>query len=319
MRGSVLRLLCLTGFGTALAFGCSVFPDKAVLPLSEDAGAGPGPGEAGANTAGDSSNAGAGPTAGAGNASQGGSVSGGTSSNGGDGATAGTGATTGGSEPLGGAPDGGVGGVGGRGGSGGNVMGGTAGMAGCVPMMHEVKVTGDTWIESNKPNTNHVLDKQLFVVGGIEERRVLLSFDLPAVSSGSKLNSAILKLKLQSNADMTKVSRLLELHVVSRAVNEVQATWLNWEKGVMGKWTVPGGDFGPVEAAQSLKAGTTTGQVRFDVSQVVRPLLKTKSVPLDLLVAEGGIAPEVPAELAFMALEGDASGYPVLSLDTCEP
>lgn len=308
VRGSVLRLLCLTGFGTALAFGCSVFPDTAVLPLSEDAGAGPG--EAGASTAGDASSAGVGPTAGAGNTSQGGSASGG-SATGGAGASAGTGAS-GGSEPLGGAPDGGVGGTGGA-------MGGTAGAAGCVQRIHEVKVGADTWIDAAKPSTNHVSDKQIYVTGGAAERRLLLAFDLPAVSAGAKLNSAILQLKLQSNADATLVSRLLELHVVTQAVNDAQATWLNFGKGGARKWTVPGGDFGPVEAAQTVKAGISAGQVRFDVSQVVRPLLKNKSVPLDLLVAEGGIAPAAPAELAFVSLEGDAAAYPALTLDTCEP
>jgi hypothetical protein len=318
-------LLQLTGFGLSLAFGCSVFPDQAILPLAEQAGAGAE--EAGAN-AGEpaQSNAGAGTTAGAGNASQGGSISDGGSSHGGKGGGGGAGAITGGgSEPLGGANEGGTSGGGVSGGgvnSGGSNNAGTAGSigsAGCAPMLHQVKVTGDTWIESNKPNVTHATDTDLYVVGGVEERRTLLLFDLPAVSAGSKLNSAILKLKLLSNADMTKVSRQLELHVVTQAVDDTQATWLNWTKGAKGKWTVAGGDFGPVEAIQTLDAGTTSGQVRFDVSSVVRPLLKTSSVPLDLIVVEGGNAPAVPAELAFASLEGDAAGYPVLSLDTCEP
>jgi hypothetical protein len=300
-------LWCLGLFG---AFSCAVFPDEATLPggsggeAGEDSGAGKG-------TAGTSVLPSGGGSSTAGTATQ----LGGMSSDGG------VPPADAGAPPVG---EGGtmavLGGTGGTGGSATAGTGGSAGNPGCAdPQERVILVDADTWIEAAKPSAGHGSDKQLFVIGGGQERRALLQLTLPAAVTGAVVLKATLALHLEENANLGAVERRLQVRRLSQPVDEGRTTWTNWSNGGNRKWLTPGGDFGPVLASARVPAGIAQGPVTFDVTVAVSEVFAADPVVLSFIVLENGAPPAAPAELAFTSREGDASGVPALTLQYCEP
>lgn len=289
-RKTVSWSWCLAAAG---AFSCSVFPDEATLP-SASAGAGVGGGSVlptGGAAGGDEVEPA--PLGGAG-AADGGALSAG-----------GAGA---------GAPPLGMAGIdAGGGGAGGGAPACTA------PQQTVIAVTADTWIEAAKPTIGHGNDAMLSVVGGGQERRALLGVTLPAAMADAVLVKATFALHLQANTDVGLAARQLRLYQLEHPVIEARATWNKWDNGAKGNWMALGGDFVTTVAQTQLPAGTTSGTLTFDVTQVVGSTLAPTAIPLSLILIETGAPPPAPAELAFTSREGDASGAPTLILEYCEP
>jgi hypothetical protein len=283
-----LWCLALAGAGAG-AFSCSVFPDEATLPVAV----------AGAAVGGSSVL----PQAG---------IAGidGTETTAGADAGAGDGGAPGG---VGGAPPTGV--------AGSPDVSGGAGAAGAAcasPQTIVGAVTADTWIEAAKPNATNGNDKTLSVVGGGQERRALLQLALPAVPVPAVLLRATLALYLESNADVGLALRRLTVHQLEQDVIEGRASWSHWSTGNR-TWTTPGGDFGPVLAKADVPAGVSGAALTFDVTVPVEQALAAKLAELPLIVLESSAPPPAPAELAFTAKGGNASGIPALILEYCEP
>jgi hypothetical protein len=197
---------------------------------------------------------------------------------------------------------------------------GTAGsIATCAnPQSERVAVDGDTWIGAAKPQLNHGKEKQLLVAAGAEEERLLVSLSLPATPAGSALRQAKLRFHLESNADAVLSQRRLGVHRLLQALDEARATWLNWGKNTE-KWDLEGGDFGVELAHVTLAAGTSSGNVDFDVTAAIAKLQGPAAIPLSLIVLESSPARPAPAELAFTSREGNASQIPELLLEYCDP
>jgi hypothetical protein len=174
----------------------------------------------------------------------------------------------------------------------------------------------DTWIESAKPAVGHGTDPNLFVVQGGEERRALLSFNLPMAPTGSSLVRAELRLRLESNADAALAERELTLHLLEQVVVEARTTWNNYGNGSSQQWTTRGGDYGPAVASTTIRALTQNGPLSFDVTSLVADVWGSEPIPLPLIVLEVS-EPTAPAELAFTSREGDALGAPELRLHYC--
>jgi len=281
--------------GLASVVSCSVFPDEATLPPQAVAGSGGDSMAAQAGAGGDTVDM---------------------MPVGGDGAGAATTAAAG----EGGAP--GVGGTRAAAGEGGALVAAGAGgqtTAPCVNLEQQaVIVTADTWIDAAKPGTAHGNEAVLSVVAGINERRALLGFTLPAVPAGKVLNRASLALHLEMDADVKLTARRLGLHQLDEDVSESRSTWTNYANGASGRWVTLGGDFGPELSSVLLQAGTSSGSVTFTLTAPVRKLIGPAPIPLSLIVLEKGSPPAAPAELAFTSSEGDASGIPALILDYCD-
>jgi hypothetical protein len=273
------------------AASCAVFPDEAVLPATGSSGLGGGGGGDGAVAA----------------AGQAGGVAlGGAAGAGELGGAAG--------EPV--APNGGVGGAT-------NPGGGEAGAGGapptCVaPEQRVLNIAADTWIDAAKPSTTHGADKQLWVVGGSGERRILLQVGLPAAPEGSWLIKATVNLNVESNADVTLAARRFALHRLTQPFVENRTTWLNFDNA--GKtWAAPGGDFELQQLARAdFSEAGTPALLSFDVTEALGSLFSDQAVPLSLIILETGTVPPAPSELAFTSTEGDASD-PTLVIDFCAP
>jgi hypothetical protein len=202
----------------------------------------------------------------------------------------------------------------------GTQAGGAGGASTCAnPQQSVIAVSADTWIEAAKPNVGHGSDPVLSVVGGGQERRALLEFILPAAPAGAVLLEATLVLRLQANADVGLAKRQLRLHQLEHPVSESRATWNKWDTGANGDWRNLGGDFGAAIATAEVAAGTSQGTVTFDVTTTVRLTSAPLSVPLSLSLLETSTPPLAPADLAFTARGGDASGVAALIVDSCEP
>ena len=287
----------LASLGVVAALSCSVFPDQATLPKHVVAGSG---GSAGGPSA---------PQAGMGGNPVGGLAQAGT------GVGAAVAAGAGGASALGGAPGTLAGAAGEAAGAGG------AAPLPCVSPEQEVVLapTADTWIEAARPSTGHGTDVLLSVLGGSDERRALLQITLPAAPAGKQLSRARLVLELQQNADVTLAARSLGLEELGQAVSETQTTWLNYDKGGSHRWMLAGGDVVAELATATLRAGTASGALTFEVTVPIRKIVGAAAIPLSLIVIEKGPTPAAPAELAFASREGDALGVPTLILDYCDP
>ncbi len=257
---------------------------------------------------------GAGASARAGASSEGGSGGVGASASvGGTGVVPSGGSAEAGSAPVG-SEGGGAGESPGQGGSGGAVTPVCA-----APHDYSVSTTLDLWIGSADEGANHGGDDVLYVSGGSDERRALFAITLPAAPAGAVLLSAAILLDLESNADASQVARQLVLRLVApRAVREDKANWTHFAQG-NNRWDTPGGDLGEPVSEAEVPAGTSSGQVRFDVTEAVRGALTSSSSLRGIAVLETGQAPSPPAELAFTSREGNASGSPRLSLRYCQP
>lgn len=291
------RLSGLSCVAAALLVACSVFPDEAVLPAPS----------------GGSANEGGLPTA-----------------EGGAGSSAGAQGGEPGVLPLGGS---------GTGGSAGSASGGSAvggedpGQAGgggavtqtCVaPQQYSATTTLDFWIGSADESANHGSESALHVNGVPDERRAMFSVTVPAAPAGSVLLKAEIALNLASNADASRAARQLGLYLQTplRAVVEGKATWLqygaNKNKDV---WATPGGDLSERVTTTDIPAGTTSGMVRFDVTEAVRSVLGASPQVYGIVILEEGPAPAAPAELAFTSFNGEdsVSPAPSLLLRYCQP
>jgi hypothetical protein len=162
----------------------------------------------------------------------------------------------------------------------------------------------------------HGTDPNLFVVEGTEERRALLSFNLPVAPTGASLVRAELRLRLESNADAALAKRELEVHLLEQLVDEGRTTWNNYASGASQQWANPGGDYGPAVASTTISALTQNGPVSFDVTSVVAGAFGAEPIPLPLIVREVS-SPTAPAELAFTSRQGDDLGAPELLLEYC--
>jgi len=193
---------------------------------------------------------------------------------------------------------------------------GAAGAAGCPTEERRFTAAGDTWIEFVKPATPHGTDPILFVVKGAEERRALLSFNLPAAPPGSTLIRAELRLHLASNADAALAERQLEVHLLDQVISEARTTWNNYDNGASQQWLDPGGDYGDVLAQAIIPALIQDGPVIFDLTSAVAEVFAADPVPLPLIVLEA-TERMPPAGLAFTSRQGDALGAPELLLEYC--
>lgn len=188
-----------------------------------------------------------------------------------------------------------------------------------MPSTRAATLRADTWIEASRRNAQHSTDATLRVAGGSEESRALLTFSLPGTPAGTELLKATLTLTVQSNDDALLLARVFAVHELARQFVPNRTTWLNWSNGSSGRWSSEGGDFGAELASGALPAGSATGTVSFDVSSRVRSALTPEDVPLSLIVLEAGGSPPAPAEVAFVASEGDDSQKPELLLELCLP
>ncbi len=274
---------------------CSVFPDEAVLPTHPSVNAGSagqgGPDEAG-SSAGGQGNVGN-PEGGVSGQLMGGSAG-----------SAGSVTSLGG---AGGEP---------------NVAGGAGGEGGSPPCNNpqtvHVVATDDTWIGSAKVSSTHGSEKILDVTATAgDERRALIALTVPQMLLGAELRRAVLRLHLESNADAGKAVRRLGVHQLTSPFEEGRATWLDNVK--KGQWTNEGGDFGSQLGSARIAAGTSSGNVDFNLTSTIEQILGPTPIPLSLIVLESTAARPAPAELAFTATEGNASEIPELLLTYCDP
>lgn len=185
------------------------------------------------------------------------------------------------------------------------------------PQTVRVPADFDTWIGSAKPMNNHGTDKVLDVVAGADEQRALLAFTVPQELLGAELRHATLRLHLEANADAGGAARRLGVHQLTKAFEEGRATWLDNVKNT--QWAAQGGDFGPQLDSARISAGTSSGNVDFDLTSSLAQLLGPAPIPLSLIVLETTAARPAPAELAFASTQGNASLIPELLLDYCAP
>jgi hypothetical protein len=185
------------------------------------------------------------------------------------------------------------------------------------PQTVRVVADYDTWIGSGKPNNNHGSDKVLDVVAGADEHRALVALMVPQKLLGAELRRARLRLHLVSNADVALAERTLGVHQLLKEFEEGRATWNENVKSTA--WTNPGGDYGKLLDSARLDAGTSSGNVDFNLTSSIAPLLGATAIPLSLIVLESSAARPPFAELAFGATEGNASLFPELLLDYCDP
>jgi hypothetical protein len=173
------------------------------------------------------------------------------------------------------------------------------------------------------PSTAHGDELLLYVSGGSDERRTLFQVTVPAAPPGAELLEASIALRLESNADASLAARQLGLHLLVplRAVSEANANWNRFgsNNGSASRWDTPGGDLGALVTQADIAAGTSSGTVRFDVTEAVRSVLDVNASVYGIVVLELGVAPAAPAELAFTSREGNASTSPALLLRYCEP
>lgn len=286
-RDRLLGLSCVTA---SLWAACSVFPDEALLPPA-----------AGGSASGES----------------------GLPAEGGASASAGEPSVV----PAGGAGRGGA--AGSSGGSGGDAGESTtqAGAGGVPaptcesPQEHRAQTNLDLWVGSLAPSANHGGEGLLYVSGGADERRSLFALELPAALPGAVLLRAEVVLRLESNADASQAARRLGLRALTppRAVREDKASWTHFAQGNNNTWATAGGDLGELVSEAELAPGTSSGAVRFDVTEAVRALLTSEPKTYGVAVLELGSAPAPPAELAFTSREGNASESPLLLLSYCQP
>jgi len=279
-----------------VAASCAVFPDRAELPLQVSGAAGSAIAGAASTTAGSGGASGESTRAQAGADMAGQPDAAGTSLGGAPDVL--TGAGAGGTEPA-------AAGAGG------------AEAAACVREVEvSVPIDFDTWISSSDQNQGYPDDATLSVVGAPSERRAMLQFTIPVATDGKVLAKARLTLHLQGNADATSASRLLGLHRLTHPIDS-KTTWKKYSDGAT-NWDARGGDFGAELARASVPPGISEASVSFEVAG---QFSGDSSAPLSvsIVILEIGPAPAAPSELAFGALEGDASQAPQLILTYCEP
>jgi hypothetical protein len=281
---------------------CSVFPDQALVPgaLTGDSGAGgalSGDGGAGEPVE---------PTAGEPSVAPGGRAAAGGSEPGG-----GAGGSGGRAAPSAGA--GGVESVAGGGGSGGSVTQSCA-----TPKSYVANTTLDLWIGAGQATVNHGSELILSVNGGSDERRALFAVTIPVAPEGTVLLSAEVALQLEANADEGKAARRLGLFLLQPlAVDESEANWRRYAKG-NARWNSEGGDLGEQISEMTVPAGTSSGLVRFDVTERVRAVLGAAASSYVLVLLELGTPLTAPSALTFTSREGNASRAPSLLLSYCE-
>lgn len=314
------------GAGSIAVSSCSVFPDEARLPLQVGGIAGESVGDGATSPGGGSGGA---PGAGSINAAAGSAVAdqggvAGTSTLGGAGSDTNR-SGSGGSGAAGSGASGtaSVAGTDANAGAAGASAGASAGgTGGSQPTCAVTRVvaSADTWIDAADPSASRQGQQAvLALVGGAVERRLLLTFELPAVKAGKLVAQATLVLHLRSNADVTRAERRLRAYALAQAFDETAASWESWGSGSKRHWTTPGGDLADVLAEVSIGAGTASGDVSFDMTQATSRLASTQAIPLSLLVLEAGAVPTAPAELAFDSRESNASRPPVLAIELCDP
>jgi hypothetical protein len=175
-------------------------------------------------------------------------------------------------------------------------------------------VTSDTWIDEARQAEAHGADSRLSVVGGADERRMLLSF--PPMDAGAGLPTrVVLQLELVANADLTRASRELRVFSLLAGFDEATATWRRSRVGASGQWATEGGDAGVASATALVPGDAAMVTVAFDVTEVLADALGEAP---SFLVLESGAAPAPPAELEFAARESEGGGA-WLELEYCPP
>ena len=289
------RLLGSSCFGPALALACAVFPDHAVLPepiAAGGAGGQPAPPVAGEGGA-----------AGRADVLPIGGVGGG-------------GAVGAGGAALGGTGDGGTAGFADIPSNAG--AGGAAAPPCQEPRQSSIKVAIDLWVGSANKKANHGEDTQLFVLNGAQEQRAMFQLELPKAEAFATLTSAIFSVRLASNADLGKTERQLGLHPLTRSLSESKTTWNDYGQGSQA-WLAGGGDLGERWATLEIPAGTERATLSFDITSEIRNLEAAAPLALPMVILEIDAAPLEPAELAIVAMEGNASQSATLILTYCEP
>jgi len=284
-RAGLTALALLLGSEAA----CNVFPDQAVLPLSDAPG-----GAAGS------------PISAAASGGSSGAV-------GGRLELAGEAGAQSAGAAQGGAAEGGAGGAPVQ------VAGSDSGGAVNCPTSHLLAVpTDDTWVDAAEPQVNHGSDVQLFLLGGASEQRVLLCFALPKLKAGDSFVSATLALTLSQKPNLGTDSRVLDVYALSTATfKEGRVTWLNYGNGAAKRWATPGGDFGAGFGTGSLQASTSV--VRLDASALAAAAYASQQTGLGLLVRDPETSPVEGIHFAFASKEGSAASIPVLDIEYCGP
>lgn len=129
----------------------------------------------------------------------------------------------------------------------------------------------ETWINFYDPNLNFGSDTKLLVLGGSENAKALVRFDLSSIPAGAVISSATLSLYNHSHqADIN--GGTVSVNPVSKPWAENQATWNVSSSGV--NWATPGMQAG-VDYATDLDTTITVDTAinvwrNFDVTAMVR-------------------------------------------------
>ena len=129
----------------------------------------------------------------------------------------------------------------------------------------------DSDIDFDLPNSNFGLQPDLYLSRGFEAHP-LLQFDTTAVAAGKTITKATLRLYFSKLGTGTKtnVALVLNVHAVTKAWEELEATW---EKRVLlANWKAQGGDYrNTATTAQTLPANSLPGVwLEFDVTTLAQ-------------------------------------------------
>ncbi|MCL4297229.1 MAG: DNRLRE domain-containing protein [Anaerolineae bacterium] len=122
---------------------------------------------------------------------------------------------------------------------------------GCSSPVITLTATADTYFRSNQPDSNFGSDPDLRTKPPATPRNTLIQFDLSGVPANSAVTCAAF---LLSQASATTTGQSIQIHRVTAAWVESQATWNN--RTSANPWTTPGGDFDPTVAATFVPSAT---------------------------------------------------------------
>jgi hypothetical protein len=167
-------------------------------------------------------------------------------------------------------------------------------------------VSGDTWIESNAPTTNHMLDPLLSLrADNNGDQRILLKFDLSSLS-GLPIADAKLYFYINSTSGAT-----ISLYGLSRYWVGSQATWKLAETGT--EWTNAGGDYNIEPIISVVKMSGADCRVQLDITKLFRDWPTPSAEHGVILIAAG-----TPGEISISSSR--ATAYPpILLLVTVTP
>lgn len=173
--------------------------------------------------------------------------------------------------------------------------------------------TADTDIDYNFSGTNFGAEPDLYL-SKLYPANSALQFDLSGIAAGKVVKSATLRLYLGkltvsgASATTTTKNLVLEVHALTKAWKELEATWRRRITG--SNWTTQGGDYrSTATTAPTLASGTSTGTwVEFSVGPLVQEWVDGVTTNNGLILVLPTISNE---ELIFNSREA-ASNAPQL-------